>query len=851
MDIWRWIVDYTRELAADGDIRLARLLIKIPEATCDDRHAEVDAIVPEALALVRARKHRWAEVYVRHWYLQSKILHRHEVKDNLPEAVSLLAFANEADTRDCPQSVCVTQDLACTYADLDGPGYAAERLAVAAETLARIDPTWPCFDCISGEYTSALSDDGRIQETLDYIEAQKVRLAEHQIFELGGNLTRRRALTLLELGRYEEAKEQLDAWNVERDGGHRLLSKRTIYARCLTKLGLLETAFDVLPEPNEVLPTAGLYESWMHAVAELVAAGALPNSWQLGRVLARMSQKLQDNGALWATAWSALLCARLAHERGSPQVARRQIVRARAKLSELRRPELLRDDIERLAAAIDQTPPLAALDAIKVPEGDHDGENDGEPEDADAEQVRAQIRAALHSRDVEVLLEHCGDNPELDLALLEDVVEYRSEADDSTRAAGADSRWPAIRLAIFQYSGALRALGYARAAEALLRDALVRNPGDDDVLVALGQTLLAENRAADLLKVLDQHAGKSATGGEGDLLTRWLRVEALEALGEDERCRRTLRGIMAVTDATHQDHLGAASRLARVERERGAYEEALELIELVLEHAPEPSAQDWERMVLGTLLERWDVVRDSAARLGMELPGEGPIELSGGICRIQQTGADGRTQLLLAERIGPVSARILSITAATDASEQERHGDIVVFDGTPLGDDGPDGDPTASEDGSEDRNEKPYTYAALAVARRGQYTSFAIDGVYPGEDVWEELVGALLKLGCMVMQRSGDSYVLEAPADPQSHRPADEPADEPGDETDQGTPAELPGIYVYVAIPADVDEPQVHQLLADRTRSFAHPLVWETLVRRLGDTAEIARQRDIVRRYQL
>src|SRR5690606_38392392 len=86
MDIWRWVVEYAQTLARDGNLRLAQLLMKLPEATCEDRHTEVDAMVPEALALVRAQKNPWAEVYVRHWHLQSKVLHRHQVAECLPEA---------------------------------------------------------------------------------------------------------------------------------------------------------------------------------------------------------------------------------------------------------------------------------------------------------------------------------------------------------------------------------------------------------------------------------------------------------------------------------------------------------------------------------------------------------------------------------------------------------------------------------------------------------------------------------------------------------------------------------------------------------------------------------------------
>src|SRR5690606_16106250 len=142
---------------------------------------------------------------------------RHEVKDCLSEAVQLLEFANRPDTRDCPQSVCVTQDLACTYGDIDGPGYADERLAVAGETLARIDPTWPCFDCISGEYAAALSDQGRIEDCLAFIDEQRQKLAAHQIFKLGGNLIRRRSMALFELGRPEEALAQLESWDAHEE----------------------------------------------------------------------------------------------------------------------------------------------------------------------------------------------------------------------------------------------------------------------------------------------------------------------------------------------------------------------------------------------------------------------------------------------------------------------------------------------------------------------------------------------------------------------------------------------------------------------------------------------------------
>ncbi len=52
----------------------------------------MDATYPEALALAREARNPWLEVFVRHWNLQSRVLHRHEVADWMSEAVSLLQF---------------------------------------------------------------------------------------------------------------------------------------------------------------------------------------------------------------------------------------------------------------------------------------------------------------------------------------------------------------------------------------------------------------------------------------------------------------------------------------------------------------------------------------------------------------------------------------------------------------------------------------------------------------------------------------------------------------------------------------------------------------------------------------
>ena len=88
----------------------------------------------------------------------------------IKEAVSLLEFSSRDDNRDCPQSMCVVQDLASCYGIFDGAGYVEERLAVASESLQKINPNWPCYSCIAAEYADALYDAKRFDECLTFLK---------------------------------------------------------------------------------------------------------------------------------------------------------------------------------------------------------------------------------------------------------------------------------------------------------------------------------------------------------------------------------------------------------------------------------------------------------------------------------------------------------------------------------------------------------------------------------------------------------------------------------------------------------------------------------------------------------
>ncbi|MBA5102344.1 hypothetical protein H2O63_36285, partial [Pseudomonas aeruginosa] len=156
MDIWNWVEKLRADLREAGQEQSARLIDELTAYVCDLEVERAEALLPEVKALSRTLNNPWLEIFVRHWEMRNRVGNQLEGETALADAVSLFELANRDDTQACPQSVCVTQDLASCYANVDGPGWVEERIEVCDETLARIDPTWACFHCLSNEKAEAL-----------------------------------------------------------------------------------------------------------------------------------------------------------------------------------------------------------------------------------------------------------------------------------------------------------------------------------------------------------------------------------------------------------------------------------------------------------------------------------------------------------------------------------------------------------------------------------------------------------------------------------------------------------------------------------------------------------------------
>ena len=291
MNIWEWVNQAMRELDEQGHHRLAALMDRLPSAVIEVEKDEVEAIVPEALALARALELPWVEIYIRHWERQS-IWGGFET---LQGAIELLEFSHRPEHIDCPQSVCTVQDVSIAYAESDGPGFAEQRLAICEETLERIDPTWACFDCILSEKIGALNDLDRHEDALEVAQAGREALAaagkdpddyDHL------------SSTLLRLGRPEEALKEARRRDNEQENGTFAYARRQKRTRALLDLGRVEEASEEHLPLEIALRDPKYHESWARSTRSLVEAGKYANDWELGAALnAMVADHVRDGRA--------------------------------------------------------------------------------------------------------------------------------------------------------------------------------------------------------------------------------------------------------------------------------------------------------------------------------------------------------------------------------------------------------------------------------------------------------------------------------------------------------------------------------------------------------------------------
>jgi tetratricopeptide (TPR) repeat protein len=625
MDIWKWVFDTHRDLEEAGNYRLAELINELPTNASRGRLELAQAALPEALAAARAARLPWLEVYFRHWTINPRVCTWREGEAALKDTVALFEFAHRPENINCPQSVCTTQDIACCYANVDGAGYANERIAVCKETLARIDNSWGCFRCISSEMMNALVDAAKPEEALAFAQ-QQLPLLQETGAEQSVDWFEPLAQAQFAAGQFETALATLDYIENEgfdSDNPPKHYARSCMRFRLLALLGRADEAWSILP-PEEKGKEIGENLDLSAGLELLLRAAPERNGYQVGRRTIAAVRRYSISGSHRLTLDALAPHVRLAVARGARWTAKQGLDLARPHLAKLKQPLGAPEAFAELEAQVAAMPAACVL---PVPAGEL------------AEYIR-QEGGRDAERDLEMLLAGVSAMPaDEDLAVL------------AARAMCACGGADAARASLWAF---LRAMPGSEAAAEELQTVLIES-GDENGIKDL----------AAMLRETDPRRAHWCLARYAFVSERWS-----EAAGHAERI------LELAPDAAE-----ARAMWAYASMRAGDFERALALLEQVIADGTEPGNAHWDAMIAASALRRWDRVRVLAAELGMEIaPGDGPIDEKWGVVRVQYEDG-GETVERVAHRTGPVTARIVSLSGSKN---QQSVGELLVFDPIPL-----------------------------------------------------------------------------------------------------------------------------------------------------------------------
>ncbi len=698
MNIWHWMERLQTELNEAGQAHSAELIERLSDEVCEMEVARAEALLPELKALSKTLENPWLEVFVRHWEMRNRLGNNGEGETALAEAVSLFEFAHRADTIDCPQSICATQDLSSCYANLDGPGWVEERIEVCDETLARITPKWACFQCLSNEKAEALIDAGRNEEALAYLTAQQDTLIAHGE-EVSDGVREVHNRILLALGRHDEVLTRIEAMEEENEGfewRNISLPRSLQKAEALAGLERDVDAWEALPTLDET--NAGSRWHWLRAALPLLQRDPGRNTWTLGREMEKALQHYASLGAHRTVVEMALACADLALSRNARWTAERHLQLAQRHRDSLREPSSVDAALQAAGARIAAHPTLQSMPVA--------------PEQLSGWLLQQPDDARNPEKEIEWLLQALASRPE--------DIDLREHAVSALQACGAEQDAIALLWSHVEHR-------------------LAAGDADDSIAHRLLSSLLAAGDQAGverLARLCEATAPKMAI---------WSRARLAHHLRDWPSLERHCLDLLALANDAH----GARRLLASSLMEQRRFADAATRYLEVCEANPDDRSPQWDYMTAATAAEDWAGVRAAAPQLGIELtPGEGPVDEDWGWV-ILRHAADGKTIDYYARRSGPVHAVVLE---NAPPAYQQRVGDRVVFDAETL---------YPPPEDEEDRKHFLPTFRAIHTLSQGGYgRSWIVDGPHPGEEAFEALRETMHARDWRVWTHSSDGYEL-------------------------------------------------------------------------------------------
>lgn len=758
MDVWAWVERLVKDLEKAGQGRAVELIYQISHYVHINQAHLVEGLVQEGLAIARALGNPWLEIFFRHWNLQNRTRNLAQGAAALLEATALLEFSHREDTVQCPQSVCTTQDMAICYRNMDGPGWAEARKEVCAETLARITPKWQCFDCISREYADALIDQNRAAEAVDYLHKQQQQMLEHGQTD-GVAFKCTIALALCHAREFSKALallDEIDALNAPDDDEGDRLSRRLLRAKIFLDSGRLEEAWATLPAWGPMI-VPGLYDRWIEVFCGTVALHPEENHWHRGRVIQNALDEVLNAGSYRWAVQIAIRHGHLALDRHAPWTASLALQSAKTAQAKLQ----IDAGAENLVAGLQNR-----LADYRAP---HDLITSSTLLDDLAAQPERNPEA-----EIERLLTACSEQAN-DIAL------HRAAA----RAMSACNAHLPARQFLWQFVQRQSAIPHAAIEE--------------------------------LLNTLLQAERKSNVDSEFALLLRYMAAEHPEFADWVAICRAYERERWAevVQHApnyiSQKPALGEAHRLwAYAAMQLQDFATALSLYEQLATANDAPGNDDWDALTAASAAQNWPAARAACQRLGISLRSEHGVieEDSYGLVRVRFLD-NGEFIDHLAQRTGPVTARVIGVAAPTSVQHVD---DWVVFDAEPLE------APETDAESDEDVDWAGLTsFRAVYVLKHGGQKSWFFDGAHPGPERWQPFMAQLEARNWRLEIQSFDGYTV----------------------TDSHTNTEIPGVYFWVCAPVLTSARQLDATFTELTADWPHPLCWHNLAATAGSNVDL------------
>lgn len=702
MDIWQWYNQYENDMNAAGQPYITDRLNELMYSIGDVKAEVSEALLPEARALVKTAKNPWLEVLIGHWEMRHRLGIMGEGEKALGDVVRFFERAHQPDAIDCPQSVCVTQDLSDCYGNMDGPGWADERIAVCQETMARITPLWNCFQCLSDEQFYAMIDKGEAPQALDYIRAQMQKVRDAGKSDVS-SLQENEAEGLIILGRYEEALAVLTPLcepdelqgSVEQTRHSRLMLQAEVYA-CM---GRTEDACNSLIHWKQ-LQIRGVYR-WVRIIEQLCHYDPSYNTWQTGVSLQQILERHISAQAWRMAVNTAMVHIRLALARNATWIARRALVQVNACLPHLRK--LMGADVK----LTDLECEIAAME----------------------KEIILPVPANELYRWLEVRAEQNKTrNPELEAEWLK----------------LAATQLPDDEALVMLAASALEACHASEEATELLQKWRQRHPdSESDALFELINTLLRARRYDDVLTIAAQY--------RTSLPHVAYRFEMQVAQDNEDWVTLENLSQLAVELPEEKYKIPALLLGGRAAMKRRASERAIPRLQLAVElmEAKEKNTNNvlWDLITAASIQGEWAIVRDAGAKLGMQFDNaEGPIDEDWGMIRLRFK-EDHDEVYYLAQRTGPATARVIQ----PGWQKRRQHlNDYVVFDVELL------------NTPPEEEAEREYfigLYDCVEIVMAGDYAlSWFVDGVYPGEEMFKQFEDKVRESGGRIWVNSEDDY---------------------------------------------------------------------------------------------